>query len=109
MSELDRQFEIAVRDAEIDSRITEIKELREYINILLDNIEAKDKEIDRLKERLDQTYHVVMEISGQWPGGTVLCTCEACAAVARRMDDAGWCDDVRDRWWDRQPMDVEEE
>jgi len=45
------------------------------------------------------TAHLLIE-AGVVPGVSVPCRCEKCKLVAESMDDAGYMDDVRDRWWE---------
>lgn len=68
---------------------------------------TKDAEIERLKRELDETCHVIIEAAGNWPVERDWCHCEACSAVAKRMDDAGWCDHSKNRWWEDVRGDAE--
>ena len=71
-------------------------------------LEEKEIEISRLREQIDHLSHVIIE-SSEFPGGHVFCKCEACTAVARQMDDAGWCEHAKDRWWEESTCDAGKE
>ena len=53
-----------------------------------------------LRDLACASAHVIIE-AGIVPGVSYPCRCDECCMVARRMDDAGYLDDVPepDRWW----------
>ena len=55
-----------------------------------------------LRKREDMACHVIIE-SGYNPGenADIDCRCEACRTMAQRMDEAGFMESVKDRWWTR--------
>ena len=66
----------------------------------------KDREMDRLRAEVkrlqherDETAHVVLEHATSFPDQAI-CRCDVCRHVAQRMDKAGFCERVKDRWWE---------
>ena len=65
-------------------------------------MEDESKKGKRRREREELGYasaHVLIE-SGVIPGITTNCRCEQCRLVAKSMAEAGYLDDMCDRWWD---------
>lgn len=63
-------------------------------------LEEASTALKRLQEREDDPdkfAHVIIE--SDFPSGN-RCRCGVCIEVAKRMDDARWCEHEKDRWWE---------
>jgi hypothetical protein len=61
------------------------------------------KMMKRLKSAIEdsQSFAHVMIENGVVPGVTSSCRCDDCRHTARRMAEAEYLDDVKDRWWEK--------
>ena len=64
-------------------------------------IDRLHEEIKRLTKEGCAMGHVIVE-AGINPGIDYPCRCEECKLVAVKLDDAGFMDDVKERWWDAE-------
>lgn len=72
---------------------------------LISKIEILELENKRLLEdwkkqndAADRAAHLIVE-TGVVPGIDSTCRCDGCKKTAIAMDDAGYLEDVKDRWW----------
>ncbi len=97
----------SVRTADRNGPVEETRFHRDQpedaIRRLQENLILLRRELAAKVEECCQSGHVIIE-SGYEPGiPEARCRCQECRQVARRMADAGYLDDVRDRWWEVQP------
>lgn len=77
------------------------KEQVSHIADDLERLEIAEREVAKQLECRDlgcASAHVVIE-SGCTPGITCQCRCDQCKLVAQKMDEAGYMEGVKDRWW----------
>ena len=79
---------VAERERELEAELAEAKRLMQ---------DEQDK-VFELQSSGGQMGHVILEHSS-FPA-SVGCQCEDCREVAKRMADAGYCDRIKDRWWE---------
>ena len=51
-------------------------------------------------ELCDAMAHLIVE-AGIIPGDDDMCRCEQCKMVAISMADAGYLDNIEDKWWEK--------
>lgn len=66
-----------------------------------DRIGQQRGEINRLRDRAIAMSHVIVE-AGIVPGIDYPCRCDECRSVAVGMAEAGYLDNVKDRWWETE-------
>lgn len=71
---------------------------------LASTVASQAAEIERLTKEGCAMGHVIVE-AGINPGIDYSCRCEECRFVAVKLDEAGFVDDVKDRWWDGEKDD----
>jgi hypothetical protein len=57
------------------------------------------EKLRHVREEHAAACHVIIE-AGVIPGISYPCRCMECRTVAIRMDEAGYLDNVKDRWWE---------
>ena len=88
--------------AKVDEQANELKRIK---YMLLTEQTAHQKRIDQSSA----AAHVIIE-AGVIPGIDYPCRCQECLSVAVSMDDAGYLERVKDRWWlDAQAAESEGE
>ena len=59
---------------------------------------------DKLLAERNAESHVLIRC-GVVPGIDSACRCDECWSVARSMSEAGYLDDVEDKWWEKEAID----
>lgn len=80
------------------------KEAADEIERLRSRIAKLESERDSLRDRDCALAHVVLE-SCVTPGVSYSCRCDECRSVAKNLDEAGFLESEKDRWWVDSPAD----
>ena len=75
---------------------------------LASTVASQAATIERLINEGSAAAHVIIE-SGVNPGVDYPCRCDECRLVAQKMDEAGYLEGVKDRWWDKSDIMSEQE